>query len=123
MNMESEPGSMMIYGISQSTGVERQLHFVPVREGIILMVSDLKDETKRDRILLQPDDLMGAILERKPGIVTIEGKSPSVGTRKILDMEIRRNEVLLKIQADEKVESDVAVGLDDFQDALEKAIG
>ncbi len=114
---------MMIYGISQSTGVERQLHFVPVREGIILMVSDLKDETKRDRILLQPDDLMGAILERKPGIVTIEGKSPSVGTRKILDMEIRRNEVLLKIQADEKVESDVAVGLDDFQDALEKAIG
>ena len=42
MNMESEPGSMMIYGISQSTGVERQLHFVPVREGIILMVSDLK---------------------------------------------------------------------------------
>ena len=114
---------MMIYGISQSTGVERQLHFVPVREGIILMVSDLKDETKRDRILLQPDDLMASILERAPGIVSIEGKSPSVGTKKNLDLEIRRNEILLKIHADGKVESDIAVGLDDFQDALEKAIG
>jgi hypothetical protein len=114
---------MMIYGISQSSGVERQLHFVPVREGIILMVSDLKDETKRDRILLQSDDLMAAILERAPGGVSLEGKSPSVGTRKVLDLEIRRNEVLLKISADAKMEADVAVGLDDFQDALEKAIG
>jgi hypothetical protein len=114
---------MMIHGLSQSTGVERQLHFVPVREGIILMMCDHKDETKRHRILLQPDDLMGPVMERSPGEVTIEGKSPSLGNKKLLDLEIKRNEVLLKIRSETEMESDVAVGLDEFQDALEKAIG
>jgi hypothetical protein len=114
---------MMIHGISQSTGVERQLHFVPVREGIILMMCDHKDETRRHRILLQPDDLMGAVMERPAGGLEIEGKSPSLGTKKVLAMEIKRNEVLLQIRNQAETESDVAVGLDDFQDALEKAIG
>ncbi|CAN5251465.1 hypothetical protein BH10PLA2_BH10PLA2_33180 [soil metagenome] len=114
---------MMIHGISQSNGVERQLHFVPVREGIILMVCDHKDETKRHRILLQPDDLMGTVMERVQGNTSIEGKSPSLGNKKLLDLEIKRNEVLLQIRTETATESDIAVGLDDFQDALEKAIG
>ena len=114
---------MMIYGISQSSGVERQLHFELVREGIILLISDLKDEVRRGRILVSPDSLLNAVMERSPGGITIEGKSPSLGSKRHLDMEIRRNEVLLNLRGDSEKDCDVAVGLDDFQDALEKAIG
>jgi hypothetical protein len=118
-----EQSAMMIYGISQSSGVERQLHFELVREGIILLISDLKDEVKRSRILVNPESLLNAVMERTSGAITIEGKSPSLGSKRFIDMEIRRNEVLLKLHSDAEKDCDVAVGLDDFQDALEKAIG
>jgi hypothetical protein len=114
---------MMIYGVSQSSGVERQLHFEPVREGVILLISDHVGDVKRGRILVQPDNLLAAVMQPTPGGVTIEGKSPSLGSKRLIDLEIRRNEVLIKIRADSESDSDVAVGLDDFQDALEKAIG
>jgi hypothetical protein len=118
-----ESSLMMIYGVSQSSGVERQLHFEPVREGVILLISDHKKDVKRGRILVKPDSLLAAIMQPTPGGVSIEGKSPSLGTQRFIDLEIRRNEVLIKIRAESEADSDVAVGLDDFQDALEKAIG
>jgi hypothetical protein len=40
----------------------------------------------------------------------------------LLDVEVRRNEVLLRARAEVGEGTDVAVGLDDFQDALEGAI-
>jgi hypothetical protein len=36
-----------------------------------------------------------------------------------LDVEVRRNEVLLRARPTSGHEADVAVGFDDFQDALE----
>jgi hypothetical protein len=40
----------------------------------------------------------------------------------LLDLEVRRNEVLLTARRAAGAEADVAVGLDDLQDALEQAI-
>ena len=53
-----------------------------------------------------------------------KGRSPPHGAAKLLDVEVRRNEVLLRVHAAGSEDGwDVAVGLDDFQDALEKVIG
>ena len=114
---------MRIYGISQSSGVERRLHIEKGAEGIVLIISDHDGNVERARIMVQPDTLMDTFMERAPGGVTIEGRSPSNGAKKLLDVEVRRNEVLLTVRAESAAGSDVAVGLDDFQDALEKVIG
>ena len=39
----------------------------------------------------------------------------------LLDVEVRRNEVLLEIRPQSGDGRDIAVGLDDFQDAVEAA--
>ncbi len=39
-----------------------------------------------------------------------------------LDIEVRRNEILLKVHAGSDAGVDIAVGLDDFQDALEQVM-
>jgi hypothetical protein len=114
---------MRIYGISQSSGVERRLHIEKGTEGVVLIISDHQGNVERARITVQPDSLMGAFMDRAPGSVTIEGWSPSNEAKKLLDMEVRGNEVLLTVRAEAAAGSDVAVGLDDFQDALEKVIG
>ena len=114
---------MRIYGVSQSSGVERRLHIDKGGEGIVLMISNHIGNVERDRIMVQPDSLMATVMERAPKGITIEGTSPSQGTKKLLDVEVRRNEVLLTVRAESENGWDVAVGLDDFQDALEKVIG
>jgi hypothetical protein len=114
---------MRIYGISQSSGVERRLHIEKGAEGVVLIISDHNGNVERARITVQPDSLMASFMDRAPGGVTIEGRSPSHGAKKLLDVEVRRNEVLLTVRAESAAESDVAVGLDDFQDALENVIG
>jgi hypothetical protein len=115
--------AMRIYGISQSSGVERRLRIEQGGEGLVLTISDHVGNVERDRIMVQPDSLMATVMDRAPGGVTIEGRSPPHGAKKLLDVEIRRNEVLLRVRAELEGGWDVAVGLDDFQDALEKAIG
>jgi hypothetical protein len=115
--------AMRIYGISQSSGVERRLHIEKGTEGVVLIISDHEGNVERARITVQPDSLMGAFMDRALGSVTIEGRSPSNEAKKLLDMEVRGNEVLLTVRAEAAAGSDVAVGLDDFQDALEKVIG
>jgi hypothetical protein len=114
---------MRIYGVSQSSGAERRLHIDKAGEGIVLMISDHIGNVERERIMVQPDSLMATVMERAPKGITIEGTSPSQGTKKLLDVEVRRNEVLLTIRAESDNGWDAAVGLDDFQDALEKVIG
>ena len=89
----------------------------------MLIISDHDGNVERARIMVQPESLMDTLMERAPGGVTIKGRSPSNGAKKLLDVEVRRNEVLLKVRAESAAGSDVAVGLDDFQDALEKVIG
>jgi hypothetical protein len=114
---------MTIYGISQSSGVERRLKVERGAEGIVLTITDHVGDVERERLLLQPDSLMAAVMDRPPGGVTLEGTSPPHGGTKFLDVEVRRNEVLLQVRANSESGWDIAVGLDDFQDALEKVIG
>ncbi len=114
---------MTIYGVSQSTGVERRLQVERGGEGVVLTIIDHVGNVERERIMLQPDTLLAAVMDRPPGGSTIEGTSPPHGTKKLLDVEVRRNEVLLRVRVGSEAGWDVAVGLDDFQDALEKAIG
>lgn len=105
---------MTIYGISQSSGVERRLHIENGSEGILLIIADHAGNKERERISVQADDLLAAITN-PPGMV-IDGTGQ--GAKKMqLDVKINRNEVLLQAGA-----GDVAVGLDDFQDALEKVL-
>lgn len=104
---------MTIYGISQSSGVERRLHIESGSQGIVLSIADHVGNKERERILVQADDLLAAITN-PPGS-TLEGIAH--GAKMQLDVKINRNEVLLQVGA-----GDVAVGLDDFQDALEKVI-
>jgi hypothetical protein len=113
---------MRIYGISQSSGVERRLHVERGATGVVLIVSDHVGNVERERILVPPDSLLAAVLDRPGGGVTVEGRSPPHGAKKWLDVEIRRNEVLLRVRAEAEGGADIAVGLDDFQDALEKVM-
>ena|SRR5713226_8726257 len=114
---------MKIYGVSQSTGVERRLYIEQGGEGLVLTISDHVGNVERERIMVQPDRLLATVIDRAPGGVTIEVSSPPHGPKKLLDVEVRRNEVLLRVRAESEEGWDVAVGLDDFQDALEKTIG
>lgn len=108
---------MVIYGLSQSSGVERRLEIDRSGPCISLGIYDHASGMEQDRVFVLPDDLMAAIINRPEGGSTIEDAAQAEGTRKHLDVEVRRNEVLLKTRGDR--EWDVAVGLDDFQDALE----
>lgn len=114
---------MRIYGVSQSSGVERRLYVERGGEGVVLTISDHVGNVERERIMVEPDSLLATVMKHAPGCVTIEGQSPPHGAKKLLDLEIRRNEVLLLVRSEAEGGWDVAVGFDDFQDALEKALG
>ena len=72
--------------------------------------------------MVQPDDLLATVTDPPPGGSSVEGIAPPHGARMLLDVEVRRNEVLLRADGDAGAGTDVAVGLDDFQDALEGVI-
>jgi hypothetical protein len=114
--------AMTIYGLSQSSGVERRLNVERGGQGIVLTFTDHVGGKERERILVQPDNLLATIMDPPPGGSTVEGISPPHGAKMLLDVEVRRNEVLLRAHADLGEGADVAVGLDDFQDALEGVI-
>lgn len=113
---------MTIYGISQSTGVERRLKVEMGAHGLVLIFIDHVGGKERERILVQVDDLLAAITEAPADGCTVDGISPPNGPKMLLNVEIRRNEVLLKVSAGSGEGSDAAVGLDDFQDAMEKVV-
>jgi hypothetical protein len=114
---------MRIYGVSQSSGVERRLVIEQGSEGVVLTIRDHVGNVERERIMVQPDSLLATITDRAPGGCTIEGIAPPHGVKKLLDVEVRRNEVLIRARDESGEGWDVAVGLDDLQDALEKVIG
>jgi hypothetical protein len=116
-------GAMKIYGLSQSSGVERRLHIEQVSDGVVLIITDHVGNVERGRILVPADSLMATIMDQVDGGVTIEGTFPPNGPKELLDVEVRHNEVWLRLRNDSAEGCDVAVGFDDFQDALEKAIG
>lgn len=113
---------MRVYGVSQSSGVERRLEVERGGQGIVLAIVDHAAGTERARILVQAEPLLAAITDAPAGGVAVEGVSPPHGPKMLLDLEVRRNEVLLRAHGGPGAEADVAVGLDDLQDALEGII-
>jgi len=113
---------MTIYGVSQTTGVERQLSVERGGEGVVLTILDHPGGKEQIRIMVQPDDLLAAVTDPPKGGVTVAGVSTPHGAKMQRDVEVRRNELQLRARATFGEWSDVAVGLDDFQDALEGVI-
>jgi len=111
---------MVIFGVSQSSGIERQLKLERAGTGILLTISDHVGRIERERILVQIEDIMSALVAAAGQKTVIGGESPTYGAKKHLDIEIRRNEVWLRSHDGTTEGCDLAVGLDDFQDALEK---
>jgi hypothetical protein len=110
---------MKVFGVSQTSGAERRLSVERgAGDGIVLIITDHAGDRERERVLVKADDLMATVTDPQPGGTTVEGTSPSHGTSLPLTVEVRRNEVWLTAGGG----ADVAVGLDDFQDALEGAI-
>jgi len=112
--------NMVIFGVSQSSGVERQLKLDRAGTGILLAFTDHVGKVERERIIVQIDDIMSALVAPPGNKTVIDGESPAHGTKKHLDIEVRRNEVQLRSHDGATEGCDLAVGLDDFQDALEK---
>jgi hypothetical protein len=113
---------MKVYGVSQSSGLERRLFIERGGEGVVLSITDHVGNKERARIMVPANAILAAITDSPPGGTTIEGIAPPHGGKMLLDIEIRRNEVLLAVRLDAGAIGDVAVGLDDLQDALEQAI-
>jgi len=110
---------MIIFGVSQVSGVERRLAVDPSNQGIALGIYEHNSNERRDGIVVEQTELMGAIMGRPVGGTTISGVSAEAGSSE-LHIEVRRNEVLLQTRGEK--EWDIAVGLDDFQDALEGVV-
>ena len=108
---------MKVFGVSQTMGVERRLDLERVLTGIVLVISDHPSKAERARVLVPTEGLLAAITEPVPGGTTVEGTSPAHGTKQGVTVDVRRNEVWLTAGG-----ADVAVGLDDLQDALEAAL-
>jgi hypothetical protein len=113
---------MKIYGVSQTSGVERRLYVERGADGIVLIISDHEGNKERQRVLVLAEDLLRAVTDPAPGGSTVEGAVPPHGPRALLKVEVRRNEVWLTAGPVTGETSDVAVGLDDFQDALEAVL-
>src|SRR5262249_47417953 len=119
---ENRASAMTIFGLSQSSGVERRLIVERGGQGVVLTITDHVENKEQEKIMVQAYTLLTTVMDRPPGGSTVEGVSPSHGAKMLLDLEVRRNEVLLWARAGSGEGVDVAVGLDDFQDALEGVI-
>jgi hypothetical protein len=102
--------------------MERRLFVERGGDGVVLTITDHVGNRERARILVRADEILAAIVAPPSGGATIEGIVPPHGEKMQLDIEVRRNEVLLTARLVAGAEADVAVGLDDLQDALEQAI-
>jgi hypothetical protein len=111
---------MTIYGVSQSTGMERCLVIEQRGEGLVLTITDHATNKEQQRILVQPEDVISAMTDPPAGGTSIAGVAPPHGIKMQMNIEVRRNEILLQVQAGADLSADIAVGLDDFQDALKQ---
>jgi len=113
---------MTIYGVSQSSGVERRLKVEKGVDGVFLTIVDHQGRKEQGRICLQPDNLVDAITATPPRAATVAGLPSPNGTKMNISVEVRRNEVWLTMSSDSGEGADIAVGFDDLQDALEGVI-
>jgi hypothetical protein len=113
---------MKIHGVSQTSGVERELSIEKGIKGVVLIIVDHKGRKEQGRVSVLADTLTGAIVDAPPNGVTLDGlPSPNLAPGQ-MTVEVRRNEVWLTITSDVGLKSDIAVGFDDLQDALEGVI-
>jgi hypothetical protein len=113
---------MTIYGVSQTTGTERRLTLEQGGEGVVVTITDHASNKEQQRILLQANELLDAIMDPPAAGVSLPGIMLPHGSPLLLELEVRRNEVLLRVHAGATDGTDVAVGLDDCQDGLERVI-
>src|SRR5579885_1299734 len=113
--------AMRIHGLSQSTGVELMLGVDQADGGVWRSIFD-SGGAELAGVVIPSAELLSAIVDRQDGGSRIEGMSPAGRGALWLDLEIRRNEVWLRTRAESEQGPDVAVGLDDLQDALEGAV-
>jgi hypothetical protein len=112
---------MTIYGLSQTTGVERTLDIDHADGGVLLHSRDPESYGDHDKILVPLEPLLTALIDRPAERSTIKGESANREATKLLDITVRRNEVMLWVRTETGNAWDIAVGFDDFQDALEQA--
>jgi hypothetical protein len=111
---------MTVYGLSQSSGVERVLEVEKADFCLLLRLHDQPED--QPKILVPAAEVVAVLTDAAPGARTIEGTSPVYGKRELLDIEVRRNEVLLWVRPESGDGWDIAIGFDDFQDAIEAAM-
>src|SRR5437870_2334532 len=87
---------MTIYGISQTSGVERRLKVERGGEGIVLTITDHVGGAECGRIMVPADDLLAAVTDPPAGGTAVAGLAPPHGPAMLLDVEVKRNEVLLR---------------------------
>ena len=88
-------------------------------DGIVLTLADIKGSKEHGRIKVNSDALVGEILDPVPGGSIIESMPQAHEGAMRLKIEVKRNEVLLKIRENNGIVADIAIGLDDIQDGLE----
>jgi hypothetical protein len=112
---------MTIYGLSQTTGIERTLEVDTIPAGVRLHSRDGESYRDIDKIVVASEPLLAALMDRPAERTTIPSVSAEGEASKLLDMTVRGNEVMLWVRTETGNGWDIAVGFDDFQDALEEA--
>jgi hypothetical protein len=112
---------MTIYGLSPTSGAERTLEIEKTPAGMRLSSRDPESYRDTDRVVVPEDLLLAALIDRPAERSVIPADDAPGQARKLLDIEVRCDEVLLRVRAETGAGWDIAVGLDDFQDALEQA--
>lgn len=111
---------MTIYGLSQTSGIERLLD-VEASDGALLMHVHDRPADSGARLVVSTGDIVAALTDGQPGVKSIPATSPAAGAASQLELEVRGNEVWLWVRGDGAGATDIAVGFDDFQDAVEAA--
>ena len=112
---------MTIYGLSPTTGAERTLDLETTAAGLLIHSRDPESYRDIDRIVVDPAALLAAVIDRPAEQTRIAGVAASGEASRRLDITVRGNEVVLTVQTEAGNGWDIAVGFDDFQDALEQA--
>ena len=87
---------MKLFGVAVQRGRAAPVwRYVP--EGIVLIIKDHDGSKERERLLMKGGRPFPAITDRPPGGCGVEGISPIRGSKMQLQVEVRRNEVWLKI--------------------------
>ena len=101
---------MTIYGLSPTTGAERTLELEKTAEGLLLHSRDEETYGDLDRIEVEPELLLAALIDRPTERTTIKSEGAKGEARKALDIEIRKNEVTLWVRTETGRTWDIAVG-------------